>query len=376
MFSKIKSICSLAFLALFSLSTNVASAKEKVILDTDMVELFDDGVAMMMLAKSPNIDLLGVTTVTGNSWAEQGAAYAVKQLNLVGKDDIPVVLGNHMPIKPHRYALIKDEVFHIGKGNDPWYGALAFPEEKDWKNFYKNKYNEDPVRDLKTEHAVNFIIDTVRANPNEVTLVVIGPCTNLALAVTMAPDIVGLIKQVIYMGGAFFTLGNVTPAAEVNWWIDPEAAKICLNSAFKKQTIFSLDSTEKAIFETNNYNRFLKTLNEVNKPLAELLKQTFLGQQFQKNKDFRFFVWDAIVGAYMINSDVVTKAEEYKVDIDTNEGLSIGKSYAYKKPAFSDNAEKNIQDYAPPFTQDATIVRDINLDLFWNIINDKNLWKK
>ena len=75
------------------------------------------------------------------------------------------------------------------------------------------------------QHAVNCIIDTVRANPGQVTIAAIGPCGNLALAVRMAPDIVPLIRRVVYMGGSFFQQGNTTPAAEFNWYFDPEAAR-------------------------------------------------------------------------------------------------------------------------------------------------------
>ena len=97
--------------------------------------------------------------------------------------------------------------------------------------------------------AVNFIIDEVKKNPNEISIIAISTGVNLAMAIRMAPEIIPLIKRVIYMGGSFFKPGNTTPTAEFNWWMDPEAAKICLRSPFKEQIIVGLDVCEKMPFK-------------------------------------------------------------------------------------------------------------------------------
>ena len=172
-----------AFCLLCGTSVQAAQQKEKVLLDTDMVEMFDDGVALVM----------------------QGMRY---------------------PLRPQRHELFEMERAQFGMGHDAWLGSIGRPEPTSWLEFYKKHYKSEPKFKPLDIHAVNFIIDTIRANPHEVTIAAIGPCTNLAAAIRMAPDIVPLVKRVVYMGGAFFQPGNVTPAAEFNWWIDPEAAQI------------------------------------------------------------------------------------------------------------------------------------------------------
>jgi len=119
----------MALVGLMGMTTERATAqkKEKVILDTDMVEVFDDGVAMMMLAKAPNIDLLGVTIVIGNTWVPEGTAYGIRQLECVNRTDIPIVPGIRQPIYPNRFETIKNERILFGIG-DAYVGAAGYPE--------------------------------------------------------------------------------------------------------------------------------------------------------------------------------------------------------------------------------------------------------
>ncbi len=207
---------------------------------------------------------------------------------------------------------------------------------------------------------MDFIIDTVRKNPNEVTIAAIGPCGNLALAVRKAPDIVPLIKKVVYMGGSFYKPGNVTPAAEFNWWFDPEATKIALHTPFKEQIIVGLDVCENVIFTEEQYNRFKASLG--NSEQVKILKNTFLGQNFEKNPNFKFFIWDVLVSAIIIDPSLVTQEKVAYVDINTDYGLSYGQSLAYPVNK-------------PVGAQKARIVMEIDQERFWDMLNDKKYWK-
>ena len=144
------SLCLMALVGLAGITGEHASAqkKEKVILDTDMVEAFDDGVAMMMLAKAPNVDLLGVTIVVGNTWVPEGTAYAIRQLECVNRTDIPVVPGIRQPIYPNRFETIKNERILFGIG-DAYVGAAGYPEPASWRAVYLQKYGREP----STRHA-------------------------------------------------------------------------------------------------------------------------------------------------------------------------------------------------------------------------------
>lgn len=348
----------LALLLCLPVCALASPAKEKVLLDTDMVEAFDDGVAMVMLANAPNVELLGITTVTGNSWVQEGTAYTLRQLEIEGKN-IPVAEGMRYPLRPHRHELFEMERKQFGMGHDAWLGSLGRPEPASWKAFYQEHYARAPQYQPIDTHAVNFIIDTVRAHPNEITIAAIGPCTNLAAAIRMAPDIVPLVKRVIYMGGSFFQPGNVTPAAEFNWWIDPEAAQILVRAPFKEQIVFGLDVCEKVVFRAEHYQRFLKTLGASQQ--ADILRSTFVGQMFGKDPNFTHFVWDVLVAAAIIEPGIITKERSLNIDVNTQYGLSYGQSLAYPK-------------FSPPGTQPVRIVTEINEKRFWDMLNDHTYW--
>ncbi len=335
-------------------------AKEKVILDTDMVEMFDDGVAMTMLAAAPNVQLLGVTTLSGNSWVQDGTATALRQLELEGHTDVPVAMGAEYPLRPDRHQLFKTERLLVGRGHDVWTGSFGLEKPASWQAAYKARYGSAPQLAPVAQHAVNFIIDAVRANPGQVTIAAIGPATNLALAVRMAPDIVPLIGRVVYMGGAFFQPGNTTPAAEFNWYFDPEAAHIALRSPFKEQVILGLDVCEKVIFRKEHYARLLKTLDA--SPLAAMLRGTFVGDRFEKDASFTHYVWDVLVAAVIIDPSLIAREVVRFVDVNDQPGLSYGQSLAWAHDA-------------PAGAQKARIVTDVDVPRFWNMLNDPRYWR-
>jgi inosine-uridine nucleoside N-ribohydrolase len=342
------------------ISSSAWAAKQKVILDTDMVESFDDGVAMVMLANAPGIDLVGVTVLTGNSWATGGVAYTIKQLEIEEKTSIPVVMGFEYPLRPQRHAGIQEERKLFGWGHDIWMGSFGIERPETWQAEYNKLYGGTPAMTPDSRHAVDFIIDIVRANPSEITIAAIGPCTNLAVAVRKAPDIIPLIKRVVYMGGSFYQQGNVTPTAEFNWWFDPEAAKIALHSPFKEQIIVGLEVCEKVVFRKLHYDRLVQTLGKSEQ--AKILRNTFVGQMFEKDPAFTFFIWDVIVSAIIIDPSIITDEVKAFVDVNDQYGLSYGQSIAYPKQG-------------PPGSQQARIILDVNQDKLWDMINDKTYWK-
>ena len=349
------------FCIAFWLMPSVANAatKEKVILDTDMVEAFDDGIAMILLANSSKIDLVGVTTLSGNSWVEEGTAYTLRQLEIEGKSSIPVAAGLPYPLRPQRHELFELERKSIGRGHDVWTGSFGLPQPKSWQEVYRTRYGKEPSVKPVDKHAVDFIIDTVRANPGEITIAAIGPCGNLALAIRKAPDIIPLVKRVVYMGGSFYKPGNVTPAAEFNWFFDPEAAKMAVRAPFKEQIVVGLDVCENVLIRRANYDKLLQTMGKSGQ--AELLRNSFVGQNFEKDPDFSFFVWDVLVSAIIIDPSLITKSQEMFIDINTDYGLSYGQSLAYSE-------------VAPAGAQRANIILEIDENRFWEMVTDKQYW--
>lgn len=347
-------LISLICCALFIVTSAHAQKKEKVILDTDMVEVFDDGIAMMMLANAPGIDLLGVTVVVGNTWVNEGVAYGIRQLEIIGKEHIPVISGVREPIFPSRFETIKNERILFGIG-DAYVGAAGYPEPITWESVYYEKYGTEPTAKPLDMNAVNYIIEQVKNNPGEISIIAIGTCVNLAMAVRIAPEIVPLVKRVIYMGGSFFKPGNTTPAAEFNWWLDPEAAKMCLRTPFKEQIIVGLDVCETMPLKKDRYDEIINLTK--NAEIKSMLKRNFLYSLYYKDPTYVHYIWDVIAAAIMIDPTLITEGVTRYVDVNSQFGFSYGQSIAY---------ENN----QPAGTQQARIILKVDNNRLWKMVDD------
>jgi len=199
------------------------SALQKIIIDTDPGQ--DDAVAILTAFASPEIEVLGITAVAGNVPLALTARNARIVTELAGRADVPVFAGCDRPLARD---LVTAEHVHGKSGLD----GPPLPE---------------PETALADAHAVDFIIDTLRARPGgNVTLCPLGPLTNIAAAFQRAPDIIGRVARIVLMGGAYFEVGNITPAAEFNIFVDPEAAAIVF-AAGAPVAVVPLDVTHKAL---------------------------------------------------------------------------------------------------------------------------------
>ncbi len=201
----------------------------KVIFDTDPG--VDDAMALLYLHRHPGIDLVGVTTVFGNAPIEITTRNA-QFLHQKWKIEAPIAKGAGLAYDDCRDAAHFAPVVHGEDG----LGNIGVPLEVD--------------HPLDERSAAQFIIDTVRADPGNVTLVAVGRMTNLALALKADPEIAALVKEVVIMGGAFDVNGNVTPAAEANIHGDPEAADVVFTAPWKV-TIIGLDVTLKTTMSSD-----------------------------------------------------------------------------------------------------------------------------
>ena len=175
--------------------------KQKLIIDTDPGQ--DDAVAMLLAFASPELDVLGITTVAGNVPLALTQENARKICDLAGCTDMPVFAGADRPLAR---SLVTAEHVHGSTGLD---GPVLPP----------------PATPLQDGHAVDFLIDTIRSEESgSVTVAPIGPLTNIAMALRKAPDIAERIGRIVMMGGGYFEGGNITPAAEFNIYVDPQAA--------------------------------------------------------------------------------------------------------------------------------------------------------
>lgn len=354
------SILAIALAAVLCISfcctqAEAADTKTKVIMDSDMVECFDDGVAMLLLAKSPKIDLLGVTFVGGNTWSREAAAYGLRQLEAIGMENqVPLFLGNDEVIRKGRLANIHKERETFGVGHDSWIGAFARPVAKSWQAEYQKRYGITTNYKFSDKKAEDFIIEQIKKHPGEVLLLAIGPCGNINRAIEKDPSIVPMAKGIVYMGGAFFIQGNVTPAAEFNWWFDPEAARKVVRSPFKSQTVVGLDVCEKIVLDGP---QFLKVKNTVTNPIiAEMFQRTYDGL-YAPNPGIKMYIWDAIAAAIIIDPTLVTESKVLPIDVNDVYSQSYGQSLAYLGKG-------------PTGSQKAEIILTVDEDRLWKMILD------
>lgn len=196
---------------------------ERIILDVDSAG--DDILAILFAAASPQLRLEGVTTVTGAAGPiEQVTNVVLNTLTLAGREDVPVAAGAWRPILGNASEDMQAPV-HFEKRLVARFGDRL-------KDF--NPKAPPPTRTAVDKHAVDFIIDTARQNPGQVTLVTTGPLTNAAMALLQAPELTTLLKRLVVLGGSFTTPGNMTPVSEYNIWADPEASRIVLNADIDK----------------------------------------------------------------------------------------------------------------------------------------------
>lgn len=276
---------------------------ENVIIDTDPGQ--DDAVAILLALASPKeINLLGLTAVAGNVPLNLTVKNARTICELAKMKNISIFKGCDKPLKRN---LVTAEHVHGKTGLD----GIILPE---------------PTMPIKESHAVDFIIETIRENPRHaITICALGPLTNIAMALKKAPDIAIKIKQIILMGGAYFEVGNITPTAEFNIYVDPEAAKIVFNSGVKL-IILPLDVTHKALISEDRVNAFKKIGTPVAKAVSEW---TNFFERFDKEKygSVGAPLHDPCVIAYLLDPSIFT-GRYINVEIETESDLTRGMTVA------------------------------------------------
>jgi purine nucleosidase len=271
----------------------------KIIIDTDPGQ--DDAVAILLALASPEeLEVLGIVAVAGNVGVAQNAINARKVVELSGRTDIPVYAGCSRPM---RRQLVTAEHVHGDTGlNGP-----DLPE---------------PQIPLQAQHGVDFLIDTLmQAEPRTITLCTLGPLTNIAMALVKEPRIAGRIAEIVMMGGAYFEVGNITPAAEFNIYVDPDAADVVMRSG-APITILPLDVTH-MIQSTPARLDAIKALgNSSGRAVHDMLT-------FSEGFDLKKYGWtgaplhDPTVIAYLLQPDLF-EGRHCNVTIETASELTIG----------------------------------------------------
>jgi purine nucleosidase len=275
----------------------------KIIIDTDPGQ--DDAVAILLALASPDdFDILGIVAVAGNVGLAQNSRNALKVVELSGRTEVPVYAGCERPM---RRKLVTAEHVHGATGLD----GPHLPE---------------PSIRLQDRHGVDFIVDTLRTEePGTVTLCTLGPLTNVAMALVKAPDIAPRIREIVMMGGAYFEVGNISPAAEFNIYVDPEAADVVLTSGIPI-TMLPLDLTHGVLSLAHRLEAFAGIGNRTGKAVAEMLS-------FSERFDLEKYgghgapLHDPCVIAWLLKPDLFD-GRRINVTVETTSELTRGMTVA------------------------------------------------
>jgi inosine-uridine nucleoside N-ribohydrolase len=244
---------------------------QKVVFDTDCAYFNDDGAALVMLLQSPKqVEVKGITIVPGNFWPATGAPYMSHILKLMHRSDVPLYFGAQMPLLHTRQK---------ATGID-YIGAFA----------------TDPPKYSGPTKAIDFLIETIERSPGKVTVLALGPMTNIAILLRLRPDLASKIERLVFMGGALHK-------KEFNFWFDPEAAQIVLRSAIPKKIMFGLDICDHAPIDKAHADKITART-----PIGNLYRE-------DRIKNPSPYVWDTLAAAYLLDTKFVTKRETDYLDV-------------------------------------------------------------
>ncbi len=282
----------------------------KILIDTDPG--IDDAMAITAALRSDELEVVGLTSVFGNTDIENTTLNALRLVELEGQDQIPVARGaaQALVIPTEELGTHVHGLDGMGNTNPP-----------------PPKGKPDP------RGAAQFIVDLVLAHPGEITLMPLGPLTNIAMALRTAPEIVPLVKGVVLMGGNAYLPGNISPMAEANIYHDPHAADIVFEAAWPV-TMIGLDVTTRVVIQPTDLERLYAADN----PAAQLLRriQPCYQAYFSRYLGFNgaFHIHDPSVTAYLLRPDLF-EVQEAPIYVET-EGRCAGKTIADPRRVWGD----------------------------------------
>jgi len=334
----VRSISALPVLLLLVVVAAAASEAKKIIIDTDPGT--DDALALMLALNSPELEVRAITVVPGNVTAAMGLDNALRMVSLANRCDIPVAAGAQHPLFQ---KLITAEFWHGKNG-------LANVE------LPSSKCRVDP------RFGPDLIIQLVHASPHQITLVPVGPLTNIALAVEKDPSIIPLVKEVILMGGSI-SGGNVTAAAEANIYNDPEAAQIVFQAGWPL-TMVGLEVGDKALFTEKYLDELRQTHGPINDFIVSVLK--FLAHLSATFGSPGSPMYDPSAVAVAIDSTLV-KVQEMHVDVETRGEFTRGETIGNRHGEVEGNVlhgDRYIIEGVDKVTPNAKVCVDVDADRF------------
>ena len=335
-----------ALLLTLAVTTPAPAQKRLVLIDQDgSGPGGSNQMAMMTLLQSPQVQVLGITMVTGNAWRGEETAHTLRMLELIHRTDVPVAKGAVFPlVRTQKETALEAPLV----GNVDWLGAwgggpttLAEPNPASPANSASPARVEHSVIYQKThgpyeippmpegaphitaieEDAIHFLIRQVHAHPHQVTIYAAGPLTNIALAISIDPEFAALTQGIVIMGGSLNPQTadpefSETPRHEFNFWFDPEAAHITLHAPWPRIDLTTVDISLKATFTAEMLAAIAKSPN----PAAQYLA---------KFSEERYYMWDEIAAASWLDPTIITRERFVYMDVDITHGPNYGNTLTW-----------------------------------------------
>jgi purine nucleosidase len=320
------------------LSASAFASPRKIIFDTDPGT--DDAMALMLALNSPELDIRAITVVPGNVTAQQGLENALRMVSLANRCDIPIAAGAQHPLFQ---KLITAEFWHGKNG----LANIELPPSK---------------CKVDATYGPDLIIRMVHAQPHELTLVPVGPLTNIALAILKDPAIVPLVKEVIIMGGSI-TGGNVNAAAEANIYNDPEAAQIVFQAGWPL-TMVGLDVGDKTLLSRKHLAQLSQSHGSINDFMVQIA--TYLIGLSDKFGESGTPMYDPLAVGVAIDATLV-KAPEMHVDVETRGEFTRGETVANRRGLVERNVlhgDRYVIEGADKVQPNAKVCTEIDADRF------------
>jgi purine nucleosidase len=307
--------------------------RRKVIIDQDSFGPGGSNLqAILMVLQSPDIEVLGITTVTGDGWVKENTAHALRLLELVGRTDVPVVAGATYPLLNSEEGTRRWEAMH---GKLPYKGAWM-DRWPDYNTVHRSAYHPadivpplpegDPETKPAAGTAAEFLVRKVREFPGAITILAMGPFTNLALAARLDENFAASAEGLVFMGAAFNPIAHAedefaqqfihSPRVEFNCRFDPEAASIMLRAGWKNLTCVPLDAT----VEPRLTDELVARATAADTPVTRYLKQ-FAGRDYP--------MWDEIAAAVLLDRKIATDTTWLAMDIATDQGAGYGATLSW-----------------------------------------------
>lgn len=320
--------------ALAAQAADPAAAPRKVIFDDD---LSGPRASALLLIQAPDVELLGITIVSGSTWRDVNVAHTLRMLEIIGRTDIPVVPGGTFPLINTELATKRWEALYgklVYKGawmNESWPDGTLQSQPIYHPHDEVRKLPEgNPTTQPANEIAANFLIRKVREFPGQVSIIATGPMTNIALAQKLDPEFAKLAKELVYMGGSLnpqLKLPSVsaqqfgreyanTPRLEFNFRWDPEAASIALRAPWKKIVMVPVDPST----ATELTPELLRAMTTADTPLAKAVAAF---------TETGFPLWDEIASAVWLDPSLIARAETMAVDVDTSFTAGYGNTLSW-----------------------------------------------